>query len=271
MNKPRMSLLWAMFFACCYLGPCLSSAQTIANKHEIIRDARKAYYNLRSEGLAEFECRVNPNWEGVLADLRKSDPDEAGRALKTLNNLRFNARLGRDGKVVLTHNHLEAQDRQTAEALDEIYGGMEQMISSFFDTWSTFMLDRPFPEVASAYQLKVFGPDYILSYKDGPETDITTTMSKDFAIRHVKIKTTEFDSLIQPKFARTPKGLLFTSYEASNESGAQVESTQLKVEIGYQQVEGLLLVQKLSLSGAYGRSPFAMEVTFSDCTVTRTQ
>jgi hypothetical protein len=269
MNRPRMSLLWAAFFACSSLVPYLSSAQTIANKKQIIRDARNAYYNLRSEGLAEFQCSVTPNWKALLADLSKSDPDEAGRALKTLNKLSFNARLGPDGKVVLTHNDLDAQDRQMADALRQIYSGMEQMISGFFDTWSLFMLYRPFPEVESQYQLKVLGLDYLLSYKDGPETDVTTTMGRDFAIRHVRVKTAEVDSSIQPKFTRTPKGLLFNSYEASTEAGAPVESAQLKVQIGYQEVEGLLLVQELTLSGTYGRSPFAMEVTFSDCTVTR--
>jgi hypothetical protein len=42
------------------------------------------------------------------------------------------------------------------------------------------------------------------------------------------------------------------------------------VQIGYQEVERLLLVQKLNLSGSYGGSPFAIELAFSDCKVTRT-
>lgn len=269
MNKPRIGLLWAAFFACCCFVPCLSSAQAIANKKQIIRDARNAYYNLRSEGLAEFQCSVTPNWKALLADLSRSDPDAADRAVKTLSNLHFNARLGRDGKVRITHNDLAAQDQKMADALQQIYGGMEQMTSGFFDTWSAFMLNHPFPEVESEYQLKALGPDYLLSYKDGP-SDVTATMGRDFAIHHLKAKSTEFDSTLEPKFTKTPKGFLFTSYEATYESGSASESTQLKVQIGYQEVERLLLVQKLNLSGSYGRSPFAIEVTFSDCKVTRT-
>jgi hypothetical protein len=41
----------------------------------------------------------------------------------------------------------------------------------------------------------------------------------------------------------------------------------LKVAIGYQEVSGLELVQKLDLQGSYGGNPFSVQLTFSDCTV----
>jgi hypothetical protein len=43
----------------------------------------------------------------------------------------------------------------------------------------------------------------------------------------------------------------------------------LKVHMDYQPVEGLQMLQKLNLSGTYGGSPFAVELAFSDCKITK--
>ncbi len=267
MKNPRLVVLWIVFFVG-YVVPGALSAQTAIDK-QVVRQARQAYYNLRSEGLAEFECSVTPNWSLLLADLSKSNPSAADRAVKTLSELHFNARLGRDGKVHLTHNDVPAQNQQMADGLRQIYGGMEQALSGFFDSWSPFMLSRPFPEVDSQYRLEDVGPQYVLSYKEGATTDIKTTMGKDFAISDLTVKSATFDSTIQPKFIRTPKGFLFTSYEASYQSASPADATQLKVQIGYQEVDGLQLIHKLNLTGAYAGTPFAVELTFSECKVTK--
>ena len=94
-------------------------------------------------------------------------------------------------------------------------------------------------------------------------------MDQEFVISNLKVKTTAFDSAIQPRFTKTHKGLLFSAYDASYQSISPGETTQLKVTIGYQEVDGLQLIQQLDLSGAYGGSPFAVQLTFSDCKVTK--
>jgi hypothetical protein len=47
------------------------------------------------------------------------------------------------------------------------------------------------------------------------------------------------------------------------------EDTQLNVKISYQEVEGLQVPEKLSLSGSYGGTPFSLEVAFSNYKITR--
>src|SRR5215472_1123141 len=182
MKRSPLKTLSIAFLLCSFSLPTLSSAQNVGNKQQIISQARQAYYNLRSEGLDGFQCSVTPNWEALLADQRKSDPKAADAAIETLSKLHFNAKLGADGKVKLTHNDIPGASKEMMDALRQIYTGMEQMASGFFDTWSQFMLHRPFPEVESEYQLQVQGPQYLLTYKDGAVTDVATTMSRDFAI-----------------------------------------------------------------------------------------
>lgn len=263
----KVSLL---LLICCALVPCLSWAQAVANKQAVLSQARRAYYNLRNEGLDSFQCSVIPNWELLLQKEMQQNPDGAKAAINTLSQLQFTLNLAADGSVQLTHNDLEGQSKEMMDALKQIYQGMEQMASGFFDTWKLFVLAPPFPEVNSEYQLAAAGPQYRLSYKDS-DADVITTMARDFAINDMKINTAQFDSSIQPSFSKTPKGLLLSAYTATYQSQKPEEATKLDVSIGYNQVDGLQMLQKLNLSGSYGGVPFAVQLGFSDCKVTKKQ
>lgn len=257
-----------LLLAFCLTLPLLCSAQAVANKQAIVSQARQSYYNLRTEGLDGFQCSVTPNWELLLQQERQQNPQAADAAIKTLNQLRFNLNLASDSSVKLTHNDLAGQSAEMMNALKQIYGGMEQMTSGFFDTWKLFILNAPFPEVSSEYRLEAAGPQYRLSYRENL-ADVVTTMNKDFAISNLKVTTAEFDSSIQPSFTKTPKGFLLSAYEATYQSQKPEEATHLKVQLEYQEVQGLQMLQKLNLSGTYGATPFAVELAFSDCKVTK--
>jgi hypothetical protein len=242
----------------------------VANKQAVLGEARRAYYNLRNEGLDSFQCSVSPNWELLLQKEIQQNPDGAKAAIETLNQLQFTLNLAADGSVKLTHNDLEGQSKEMMDALKQIYQGMEQMASGFFDTWKLFVLAPPFPELNSEYQLATAGPQYRLSYKDA-DADVVTTMARDFAINDMKINTSQFDSSIQPSFTKTPKGMLLSGYKATYQSQKPEEATKLDVSIGYNQVDGLQMLQKLNLSGSYGGTPFSVQLGFSDCKVTKKQ
>jgi hypothetical protein len=261
--------VFVLLLACCAFVPCLSVAQAVANKQAVLSQAREAYYNLRTEGLDSFECSIIPNWELLLQKEMEQNPDGAKAAIDTLNQLQFTLNLASDSSVKLTHNELEGQSKEMMDALKQIYEGMEQMASGFFDTWKLFVLSPPFPATTQEYQLAATGPQYKLSYMEEGTTDVVTTMARDFAISDMKITTAQFDSSIQPSFTKTPKGLLLNAYKASYQSQKPEEATQLDVRIGYSQVEGLQMLQKLNLSGSYGGTPFAIELAFSDCKVTK--
>lgn len=268
MKKPAISALWISFVFCFAVLAPLCPAQTVANKQSVLSQARHSYYNLRDEGLLSFQCSITPNWELLLQKERAQNPEGTDNAVRTLSELQFTVTLSADDAVKLTHNELAGQSEEMMAALKQIYGGMEQMASGFFDTWKLFMLSPPFPALNNEYQLQAKGPQYLLTYRDDT-ADVATTMGRDFAISDMKITTAEFDSSIQPKFAKTPKGWLFTDYDASYQSQKPEEATKLKVHIEYQPVNGLQMLKKLNLSGSYGGAPFAVELAFSGCQVTK--
>lgn len=242
--------------------------QAVANRQALMRQARGAYYNLRNEGMVSFQCTIVPNWDLLLADEKKQNPDAAAAALAKLNQLHFVVSMAPDGSVKITHNDLPGESDKMKAALAQIYSGMEQMTTGFFDTWKLFVLDPPFPEVGSDYQIEDKGTRYRLTYKEGA-ADVVTMMDKQFAVQDLSVTTASFDSTIRPSFADSGKGFLLNGYDATYNSGDAAEATQLKVGIGYQDVDGLQMLQKLDLSGTYGGSAFTVQLTYSDCQVTK--
>ena len=265
-RKPTAVRLFLLSLLCCCAS--LSSAQVVANKQQIISQARHGYYDLTKEGLSDFQCSVTPNWDALLAEERKNDAAGADAAVKILSQIHFTAKFGQDGKVQLTHNSVTPENAQQADAFSKAFTGMEQITSGIFDIWKLFMLNPPFPSVDSQYQLEARGPEYRLSYKEG-DVDIVTTMSRDFVITDRKETAPDFDRTIQPKLTKTPKGFLFTAYDDSYQTKNPEETTLSKVLFDYQEVDGLQIIQKVNLSGSRGGSPVAVELAFSDCKVTK--
>jgi len=253
---------------CCALFPALLLAQSAPNPRQIISQARTAYYNLPNEGMDTFQCSVTPDWEALLQEQRKQNPAAADAAITILKQIRFVVALGSDGKIKLTHNELSGQTDQMKAALAQIYGGMEQMTSGFYETWSLFVMNPPLPPPESEYQLQTSGPVYLLGYTEST-AQVATTLSKDFAVTELKVTTPEFDSVIHPEFIKTPKGLLLSGYTADYQSKDPGEATHLNVLLEYQEVDGVQMIRKLDLSGTYGGTPFVVSLAYSGCQVTK--
>ena len=265
MNRKQCNLAWILVVV------SLSTAvvaQTPEDRN-ILTQARQVYYNLRTHGMEGFRCDLTPDWENLLQDERKTDPAKVDSAIQTLNQVHFVGSLGADGKFRITHNELTGQSREMNDALAQIYGGMQQMASGFYDTWQLFTVAIPLPEVESKYRLQTVGPLYLLSYKEG-DAAVATTMTKDFAISEMSVDTPAFHSAIHPTFTKTGSGLLLSGYDAVYEApGKPEESTHLNVLIDHQEVSGVMMLQKLDLRGTYGGSKFAVIIGFSGCQVTR--
>ena len=257
----------ALFMCAAMLGAHVGAAGA-ADKRAVVRQARQSYYSLHALGFESFECAIRPNWNLLLAGQRKAEPQQTNTALKTLERLRFTIDLNPDGSVKFSHNELPGQNREMKDALQQIFDGMEQTMSGFFDTWKLFVLDSPFPEPDADFQLQDMGALYRITYRDG-SADVTTTMTKDFAIADLNVASPEFVSSIRPHFTKLPDGWLLNAYEASYRSDKPEEATELKVAVRYGPVNGLQTIEKLNLSGTYGATAFDIELAFADCTLTK--
>jgi hypothetical protein len=239
----------------------------IANKKQIIQKARQAYCSLKSRGLIEFKVNVQPNWRLVLKDQIAADPKGAETALQLLNGIHFTLSFSPDGVVSVTHHaDVAPPNPESAKGFDQIFAGMEQAMSGFFDTWKPFMFTSPFPEVDSLYHLEDTGTEYVLTYQEGT-TGVTTKMSRELIIREMSIDAPNFKSTLKPQFAASPQGLLLTSYDATYSEPGGAAATLLNIRIDYQLASGQPLPSKLTLAGTYENNSFNMELGFINYTV----
>jgi len=243
--------------------PCACGAGQ-PDKREVVKSARRSYYSLRGHGVSEFQSNVQPNWRVVLKDQLASNPDGAAAALKLLNGIHFTVSLSPTGKVTVEHHaDVVPSDAKRQDSFNQIFDGMQQALSGFFDSWSPFMFTSPFPDPEGDYQLEEVGNQYRLRYKDG-NADILTAMSKDLVISEIAVASPAFKRIIRPRFANSVQGFLLIGCDASYEGISDGVSVQLKAVIENQEASGVQLPGKLTLRGSYQKSPFEMELAFSN-------
>ncbi len=220
----------------CGIAVSLAQGTAVPNKKAILTKAREASYNLRNRGLLEFQAIVSPNWRLVLKDQFTSDPASAETALKLLNGIHFTVAMDPAGAVKVTHQtDVAAPNKQAEDGFAQIYSGMEQAMTGFFDTWKPFMLTEPFPEVESVYDLQ-----------------------------KTKVTTPAFKSVLKPQFARSTQGLLLTGYDAIYDGVTDNSHVVLSVQIENQETSGQQLPRKLNLQGTSEGAPFSMELALSN-------
>jgi len=268
------NLRWIALLVCCALS-CLTvpvaQGADLANKKEIIKQARDAYYSLRRAGLSEFHANIKPTWEIALKKELQENPEGAQNGLKMLNGLHFSMTLNPAGKVTVEHrSDAPPPNEQVAQGFNQIYSGMDQAVSGFFATWSLFMLTSPFPGDEIEYQLQDVGGQYRLSYKDG-NADVITTMNKNLTVTEIVVNSPEFKSTIRPQLSKSSNGFLLSGYEGNYEPTAGSGSVQLKVRLNYQQVSGLELPGTLDLDSVLDGAATQMQLVFSDYHVKTTQ
>jgi hypothetical protein len=263
MNRPsryrQHALKLAVFFFCFAALRC-----NAVDRKDVMKRAHDSYYSLRTQGLLGFQSNIKPTWEVTLENELHADPAGAQAGLKLLNGLHFAMTLDESGKVKVDHSSdAPPPNAQAASGFDQIYRGMDQAVSGFFETWSMFMLGSPLPDVDSDYQLEDLGAEYRLSYKDG-SANVVTSMSKDLVITEVKVTSPQFVSSIRPEFSRTSEGLVLAGYAGDYRPVSGPGVVKLDVKLDYQDVKGLQLPHRLNLNSVYDGQPSKMELFFSD-------
>jgi hypothetical protein len=108
----------------------------------------------------------------------------------------------------------------------------------------------------------------ILTYKDG-DSDVTTTMDKEFIIKDLRIVSPDAKSSLQPQLGKSAQGFLMTGFRADYVGKTPAETTKLHVDIAYQEVSGLQIPSRIHLDGSSGGNSFGIDMVLSGCQVTR--
>ena len=249
------------------LPPPLRADQ--ADKRGIIRDARAAYYSLRRLGLESFEATMTPNWDAILS-VSAIPAEQKAVTISIVSGMHFVVSYGVDGKTkVTTRADTPARNEQMQRGYDQIFSGMNQFVEGFYQTYSPFMVESPFPPVESEYTVDTIDIGYRVSYMEEGKASIVTRMTKTFAIVETVITTPEFDSVIKPTFVTTEQGYVLSAYSGYYKRKTDKDATLVDAKIEHRLMEGFRLPSKLVFDSSIGSAPNKTEVVFSNYIVKR--
>jgi hypothetical protein len=251
------------------LGPSLLAAapKTAPDPEVVLRRARAAYVGLAEKGFQRYHFFATPDWSALLAEQAKENPAGYDAAMKIFSKVRFEVLVGAQGDAQVSHNIVDTPNQQSTAGLNQVYGGMEQILTGFFQTWTPFMLQTPFPPVGHAVKVEDAGTHYRVNWDEEGNTKVELLMDKTFIITDMKVQSPAFDSTIRPTFDRKPDGLVLTGYDAEYQVKANASSMRLKVLIKNQSLQGLPLPAALDLSVWNGGNKQQITMAFSEMTL----
>lgn len=238
--------------------PCRANAD---DSKQVVERARAAYYSLKAQGMLEFRCNVQPDWDVMYKSL-KPDAAATQELLPILQKTRFKVLVGPDGASTISHeSDVVPPNEKVAERVRESVGGLEQVLTGFFQTWSGFVINPLIPAANSEYRMDDVGEKYRITSKDST-ADVVTTMDHSFAIEQVEVTAPNLTATLRPTWSRGANGLLLTGYDASYKTtGAP---GQLSVKIQYEVVQGLSLPSVVDATIPSANGPVTVRLNFKD-------
>ena len=235
--------------------------QTSNADQKFLTETRNSYAVLKRQGLIGFNASVIPNWTVMFKDVPVKDRPGL---IRTTSRLRFSVEVDATGNFHVTHSIIGAKPaRAQAEALDNIAKGVDVSVTSFFMTWSPFMLTYLIPDKLDQFVLQDLENQKVLTYKQS-EVAVSVVMTKDYEIKELSTP----QGMVKPKLRRDKTGFVLIGYEGSNEDpiagkvvvNGRVESAP---------VQGFLLPKTVFITGNSGSTPLNIELSFSNYRINR--
>ena len=233
-----------------------------ATDREIITQARQSYYNLKIAGLSEFRCNVQPDWESILT-AAQADEATQDEILPVMEEMHFEVSVGPDGASTVSRKFdMAPPNDEIAQRARSIADGIEQIVTGFYQTWSRFLINSPFPDPGGEFKLRDLDGKYQLFYKEGP-SNISLTMGHDFTIDEMKVSSDKFEETIHPLFGHVGNALVLKGYQTVLNM-ASGTSVQVNVVIENGEYERIILPKTVVATVPTPESSIEFTLTFSN-------
>ncbi|HET6402914.1 MAG TPA: hypothetical protein VFH95_16140 [Candidatus Kapabacteria bacterium] len=255
----------ALFFVSIFLPKCGAavSHKKPIDKHFILAQARKKYYNLRNHGLRELHAQADVNWELMWksASHVTLSPNEIKKSVKKYKAVHFDVMLDSDSNEVKVAHHFDHPFTDSI-SVNRTTAGIENDLSVCYNYLQHFTLDTLFPNEDSFYNVVDSCGDYWVYYQDD-EAHSFVRMSKDFVIRESGSTAPTYSGSAVPKFEKSGEGFLLTNLDCTVvETGTPSKVTHTIFQYNYVAVSGLRLPHSTRLKADDGSG--ILEFVFSN-------
>ena len=232
---------------------------TDAGNKKLIADARTAYYSLTRYNFNGYTATIKPNWKVILA--KTATPEN----LRVFRSQHFSMTVDSIGSVSVNREFDVVQRASSATYVKQIHENVQRLLSSFFGTWSFFMIRSAFPELQ--INIENLGQEYQISYTV-QSTEVELKLTADFLITEGRFFDGKVKRTIKPIFQKTSEGFLLTGYHTLFEPVGQGNKTTMETRIEYNDIGGLKLPGKIHIKGIYGAEPIEAELKFNEYALT---
>lgn len=216
------------------------------------------YYNVVEKGLKQFRCEVTSSFFEAVKTVALSNMAEDDPARATVASLRFYVAYHQGQDVVFEiHPAGVLEEGKLGNEISQAVDYTQSVVLGFFNMADIFAL---FPRVGMM-AIDHFVEKSPQGYRITGKTRADFRIFLDNAHCAVKIEVMYGDMPIKifPQFVSTDDGWLMKGYELDIGDG----QNRYNVLVEYQEIEGVYLPQKISVSDLTGKGTEDIELTFS--------
>jgi len=169
--------------------------------------AKGLYYTPTTSGLRSFHCDVTVDWKDLLARFGAPSLPADDPHLVYLQSTKLSVDDDLTGAGFL--NWIQPPTGDMDDSVGKIRGGMQQMISGFFQSWNPFLNGSYIPTLDATTTAKAEG-DGILVHSGDASNEVDEHFDKNMLLTEMHVTTSALDVKARPTFLDTPKGRLIS-------------------------------------------------------------
>jgi hypothetical protein len=173
--------------------------------------AKALYYTPTTTGLKSFHCDVTVDWKDLLSRFGAPNLPADDPHLVYLQSTKLSIDDDLSGAGTLNWSSPATGDMD--DSIGKIRGGMEQMISGFFQSWNPFLNGTYIPALDATTTAKAEG-DGVLVHSGDASNDVNEHFDKNMLLTEMHVITPALDVNAHPTFLDTPKGRLITTLKS---------------------------------------------------------
>ena len=238
-----------------------AQTQTAPTAATTVSKARALYYTPVDTGLQGLHCEVNFDWRDFMQKANNATLPTGDPRLAYLQSVKLSIDDDLRGQGSLNWTAPGPEPDGTEDSIEKIRGGLQQLMSGFFQTWNGFFTgDIVTLDTTSTVEQTPAG----FHVRTGNSADFAEEQfDPKLILQTVHVATPEYDSTIAPTFLQGPHGLLVTSMRSQYRKPPASDPIDVVMGVTYAPVASFQLPSEIKVSVG----PAAFDFHLINCTV----
>src|SRR5579875_1865921 len=211
-----------------------------------VSKARSLYYTPVDAGLQGFHCEVNFDWRDFMQKASNQPVAEGDERVAYLNGIKLSVDDDLRGQGHMNWTASAPEPEGSADSIEKVRGGLQQLWSGFFQTWNGFFTGDIVTLDAKATVAQT-AAGYHVADRDGANV-AEEQYDPKLVLQSVHGVTSSIESTMTPSFSAGPKGLLVTSVRSAYRQPPTAQPTDVLMQVNYAPVGSFQLPSEVTVA-----------------------